>query len=221
MDIAGILESVSKLIWPILAMIVLWKLYPSIRMVIESRGFKIKVGEMEVTVQEASDQLRAQVEDLQKKVSDLRLQIQQQAKPAQVSSGTEAPSRKPIRRILWVDDNPENNAYEIAALRDEGMEIRQVISTDEALGVLLSGRFDADAIISDMGREERGEYHPTAGLMLINAIRKSEIQGPVFIYTNARSAAKYKKRVLAVGGNGITSSPVELFEMIRTWSRMA
>lgn len=221
MDIAAIIESVSKLIWPILVVVILWKLYPSIRTIIESGGFKIKVGEMEVTVQEASDQLRAQVEDLQKKVSDLRLQIQEQAEPVLTPSVAKASERKPIRRILWADDNPENNAYEIAALRDEGVAVRQVVSTDEALGVLLSGRFDADAVISDMGRQERGKYQPTAGLSLLEAARTADVQAPIFVYTSSGSVLKYRDDVLAAGGNGITSSPVELFEMINTWDRAA
>lgn len=217
MDIAAIIDSVSRLLWPVLAVIVLWKLYPSVLKIIESRGFKVKVGEMEVTVQEASDQLRAQVEDLQKKVSELRLQVQQQEEPVLTPSTIGEPIRESIRRILWVDDHPENNAYEIATLRSEGFEVRQAISTDEAVRVLMSGRFDADALISDMGREEGGKYQPVAGLRLIELARESDIQVPIFVYTTSRSTSKYREEVVAASGNGITASPVELFEMINTW----
>jgi CheY-like chemotaxis protein len=134
------------------------------------------------------------------------------------SPQSEKPKRKQINRILWVDDNPENNAYQIANLRSEGFEIRQVLSTDEALGMLLSGRFKADAIISDMGRKERGRFYPTAGLQLIRTARESNIQIPIFVYTTGQSVDKYEYEVEKAGGNGITSSPVELSQMIYTWA---
>lgn len=213
MDVSAILEAVSRLIWPILVAVVLWKLYPSVRMIIENRGFTVKVGEMEITVQEASDQLRAQVEDLQKVVSDLRLQIQQRAEPAARPYVAAPPAEKPIRRLLWVDDNPENNAYEIASLRDR-VEVRQATSTDDALRMLLSGRFDADAVVSDMGRNERGGFQPTAGLALATALREAGIEVPIFFYTSHQSVERYREEVMASGGNGITASPVELLGMI-------
>ena len=213
MDVSAILEAVSRLIWPILVAVVLWKLYPSVRTIIENRGFTIKVGDMEITVQEASDQLRAQVEDLQKVVSDLRLQMQQRAEPEARPYVAAPPAEKPIRRLLWVDDNPENNAYEIASLRDR-VEVRQATSTDDALRMLLSGRFDADAVVSDMGRDEPGGFQPTAGLTLARALREAGIEVPIFFYTSHQSFERYREEVMASGGNGITASPVDLLGMI-------
>jgi CheY-like chemotaxis protein len=221
MEAAAVIEALSKLMWPILVVVVVWKLYPSIRTIIESRSFTIRVGETEITVQEATDQLSAQVEDLQKKVSDLRHQFKQQAEPVLTPTVAKAQGWRPIRRILWVDDNPDNNAYQISYLRDSGIEIRKALSTDGALEILLSGAFDADAVISDMGREERGEYYPTAGLKLIERAREANVRLPIFIHTTSRSASMYQEDVLATGGNGITSSPVELFEMIDTWDATA
>jgi CheY-like chemotaxis protein len=213
-DIAAILEAVSKLAWPILVAVVLLKLYPSVRKIIESRGFTVRFGDMEVSVQEASDQFRAQIEDLQQKVSALRLQVQQQAELVAAAPVARVLERRPIKRILWVDDKPSNNAYEIAKLRDEGLQIVQAVSTNEAMGILLSGRLDPDAIISDMGRREEGQYRPVAGLTLIKAAREAGIQVPIFVYSSTQSASRYRDDVLANGGNGITASPVELFEMI-------
>ena len=76
MDIPKLVESLGGFAWPLIAAIVLWKIFPQIRDVLKSRGFKIKIGEMEVSVQDASEQLRTLIEDLQKKVAELRLHTQ-------------------------------------------------------------------------------------------------------------------------------------------------
>jgi len=214
MDIAATLEAASKLAWPILVAVVLWKLYPSVREIIESRGFTIKMGDMEVTVQEASDQLRTQVEDLQAKVSALRRGVEEPAKALAAPVVLGEPEREPIKRILWVDDNPENNAFEIAKLRDDGLQIAQAASTDEATGILLGGKLDVDAIVSGMRRDERGRNQPEAGLTLIREAREAGIQVPIFIYASPRAVARYRDEILQVGGDGATASPIELFELI-------
>ena len=219
--VATILDALSKLAWPILVAVILWKMYPSIRGIIDSRGFSVKVGEMEVTVQEASDQLRTQVEDLQEKVSALRLQVegQQATKELTLAARPRAPEvPTPIKRVLWVDDNPENNAFEIAKLRDDGLQVVQATSTDEAMGILLSGRLEVDAIISDMGRRERGKNRTEAGLTLIQEVRGANIRVPVFIYASTRAVARYREQIREAGGTGATASPIELFELIRTHS---
>jgi CheY-like chemotaxis protein len=216
--IATILDALSKLAWPILVAVILWKLYPSIRGIIDSRGFTVKVGEMEVTVQEASDQLRTQVEDLQEKVSGLRLQVEgaQAATGLTLAAEPREPEPKPIKRVLWVDDNPENNAFEIAKLRDDDLQVVQATSTDEAMGILLSGRLEVDAIVSDMGRRERGKNQPEAGLTLIQEARGADIQVPIFVYASPRAVARYRDEIREAGGSGATASPIELFELIRT-----
>src|SRR5436190_10278289 len=102
--IGKILDGLSKVSWPLLALIVIWKLYPVLSGIIQSRAFTIKVSDMEISVQEASNQLSKQIQDLQDKVAALERQ------PGPVS--TQLPSS--ALTILWVDDNPSNNAYEIA-----------------------------------------------------------------------------------------------------------
>jgi CheY-like chemotaxis protein len=218
MDIAATLEAASKLAWPILAAVVLWRLYPSIRKIIESRGFTVKIGEMEVTVQEASDQLRTQVEDLQEKVSALRQQMEGQAQPVAATALLGEPAEvQPIERILWVDDNPEDNAYEIAKLRNDGYQIVQAVSTDSAMHVLLSGRLGVDAVISDMGRHEGGQHQPRAGLNFIKEAREAGVQVPIFIYASPGAIERNQEELLDAGGNGATSSALELFELIRSY----
>ncbi len=211
-EVPEIVEALSKLAWPVLAAVVIWKFYPGIRKIIDSRGFTVKIGEMEVTVQQASDQIRSQIEDLQRAVST-------QPRSAELSRGEHAPATPAspggVHRILWVDDNPTNNAYEIAKLKSDGFDVSQALSSAAALEILQGGDLEVDAIISDMGRQEGGLYDPDAGLKFIEQARKAGITTPIFVYTTARHAARTRDRVTKAGGNGTTKSALELFEMIQ------
>jgi PleD family two-component response regulator len=53
-------------------------------------------------------------------------------------------------KLLWVDDNPNNNIYLRQSLEALGISIELAISTDEALSRLSFEHFDT--IISDMAR---------------------------------------------------------------------
>jgi len=232
-NLAAVLEGISKVAWPLLAIYVLWLFYPAVARVIESRGFKVKVGEMEVTVQDVSDQLSNQVADLQKKVEELRRQLGQvhapdaappaalpeaalpAAVPTPAQTRTEPPAipfAPPPRRILWVDDVPANVAFQVARLRTEGIEVVEAKTTEEALRE--ASRLPFALVITDMGRNEGGSFHARAGLELISALRAAGSRLPVYVFSSARYLERYREDVLRSEGNGATSSPVELFEMI-------
>ena len=222
MNVPALLEAIGSIAWPIIAALVLWRLFPLIKDITKSRGFTIKVGDMEVTVQEASEKVRLQIEDLQKKVSELRAMPaaaefgrsvftkEFQAQKAAVTKEHPAPT---AAHVLWVDDNPENNAFEIARLRDDGVAVSEATSTKDALATLTAGAPIA-AVITDLGRREHGSYRSRAGLDLIRAVRAAGMQTPVFVYTSPGAAPKIKDEVLAAGGSGATGSPVELFEFL-------
>jgi CheY-like chemotaxis protein len=226
---ADILKAVADLAWPLLVTVLVWRLYPAIKRVLEARGFTLKVGGMEVTVQEVSDKLRLDVEDLQRKVSDLRAALDTQA-TALPAGGPAAPERQAVptapaperprpRRILWVDDQPSNNAFEIERLRQEGVDVVTVTSTSDAMRRIVAAPDAFALVISDMGRREDGAYRAKAGLMLIRAIREAGIDRkmlPVIVYSSAKYAERNRADVIAADGNGVTASPVELFEMIHS-----
>jgi CheY-like chemotaxis protein len=240
-NLAAVLEGISKVAWPLLAIYVLWLFYPAVMRVIESRGFKVKVGEMEVTVQDVSDQLANQVADLQKKVEELRRQLGQvrasdaappavspqwppaalpeAAPPAVVPTPAQPGIEPPAvpfapapRRILWVDDVPANVAFQVARLRTEGIEVVEAKTTEEALRE--ASHLPFALVITDMGRSESGSFHARAGLELISALRAAGSRLPVYVFSSARYLERYREDVLRSEGNGATSSPVELFEMI-------
>jgi CheY-like chemotaxis protein len=216
MDIPKLLDAISHLAWPVLATVVLWRIFPTIVSLVKSRGIKIKIGEMEVSVQEASEQLRLQIDDLQKKVAELRSAPMTSPAPP-IAAPRSAPPAIPLNRpprVLWTDDNPTNNALEIARLRDAGVEVSEANTTEEAAR-MLSGGARFDAVITDMGRRTKGGYRAQAGLELIRAVRSAGINTPIFVYTTAKVAESMRDEVVAAGGNGCTVSAVELFELLR------
>lgn len=111
------------------------------------------------------------------------------------------------KHILWVDDRPDNNAYERRAFESMGIKFTLALSTREALDILSKKRFGA--IISDMGRKEG----PREGYALLDTIRTNGDRTPFFIYA-ASNAPKHKREAAEHGGQGSTNSPQELFAMV-------
>ncbi|MEV4158085.1 response regulator [Nocardia salmonicida] len=120
-----------------------------------------------------------------------------------------APGAKAAGRILWVDDKPANNATVRRAFTAAGYNFILALSTEVALDYLEKMEFAA--ILSDMSRPEGDE----AGLHLLREIRSRKITAPFFVYTSMHGL-KHRDRVLAEGGQGVTSDPDSLFESVTT-----
>lgn len=118
-----------------------------------------------------------------------------------------------LRRILWVNNQTASNPWILDQLQNMGVEIVPALSTAEAMQLVTSNPLPFDAVISNMGRTEEGEYRAKAGISLIEAMREAGINLPIFVYTSARVTAT--NEVIAAGGNGVTDSAVELFELLR------
>lgn len=209
---ALLIKSLVALTWPVILAVLLWKLFPEVKRLVVSRAFTIKVAGMEISVQDATEQIRIQLDDLQKQVIALR------------SGSTEAPSEIPegvmvkedgviSKRLLWVDDRPKNIALEIAQLQDRGFEVVQSQSTQDAMRLLNSSRSFA-AVISDMGRMEDDAYRAQAGIVLLTAIRRAGYKMPFLVYSAKRYVARNREEVIAAGGDGASASAVELFEWV-------
>src|SRR4051812_46331240 len=155
---SDIILLLTGIAWPVLIGVIIWRLTPNIKQIMDSRGFTVKaggaeitVGDNQITVQQASDQIHNRVEDLREQLSALKAQVADgNGTPSPIADGV--PN---LRSVLWVDDHPENNAYESKALTDKGVEVIQVKSTAEALTSVRTHR-PFDAVISDMGRTEDG-----------------------------------------------------------------
>ncbi|SBT06229.1 conserved hypothetical protein [Candidatus Accumulibacter aalborgensis] len=124
---------------------------------------------------------------------------------------SEAASRELVdlwhNKILWVDDRPENNAFERQAFEAMGLEFTLALSTHEALHVLATRKFAA--IISDMGRKEG----PREGYALLEAVRAVDQATPFFIYAGSR-AAQHQREAALRGAQGTTNIADELVEMV-------
>jgi CheY-like chemotaxis protein len=207
---ARVINALSGLAWPLIVGLVLWRLFPTIKKIATSRGFTVKVGQTELTVQEVSEKLLMTTADIQGRL-------------ASITSGSDGSAevqetlpRQLLERILWVDDIPANNAYEVAQLETLGVNVTQVTSTDEALAAMTRSRARFDAVISDMGRREEHDYNPDAGLDLIHQLRGKGVDysGPIFVYASRRALGR-RDEIIDAGGNGTTASPTELFALLR------
>ncbi|CAL2060682.1 MULTISPECIES: response regulator [Streptomyces] len=197
-DATELIKALTGLAWPLMAGVALWRLFPLIKEIVRSRGFTIKVGEAELSVQEVSESLIRTTADLQGRLASVR---------APAASRT-------LDSVLWVDDRPENNATEVAQLRALGVEVTLAKSTDEALRALARPNRPFDAVISDMSRRERTRPNRTAGLDLIRELRAQDDPIPVFIYATAR-ALTLREEITNAGGTAVVGSSTELFELLR------
>jgi CheY-like chemotaxis protein len=111
------------------------------------------------------------------------------------------------KQILWVDDRPDNNAYERRALESMGLGFTLALSTRDALEILSKKRFAA--IISDMARKEG----PKEGYALLDAVRATDKQTPFFIYAGS-NAPEHRREAGARGAQGSTNEAQELFDMV-------
>jgi CheY-like chemotaxis protein len=212
-----VLKVIIPLAWPLLIAVLLWHLLPTIKKVIDSRAFTLKFAGIEVTTQEATDQIKAQLQDLKDQVLALRKIASEPAEgvSAPIAEEVSAPIVDTApRSILWVDDRPSNNAIEISQLEERGYKVITALSTNEAMATLARER--VGVIISDMGRREEGRYVAQAWLVLLRAARASGYKQPFIIYTSSRYAEKNDTEVKASGGDGATASPVKLLEWIES-----
>jgi CheY-like chemotaxis protein len=114
-------------------------------------------------------------------------------------------SRLQRAKILWVDDNPENNFNEIKMLHQLRSDVETAKSTDEALA-LIAEKKDVDIVLSDL---KRGD-DPTAGLSMLETLRRSHPSLPVIFYVGEFDPG----RGLPPFAFGLTNRPDELLHLI-------
>jgi CheY-like chemotaxis protein len=230
MTAATIIEAIGSLLWPLLVAVLLFRILPHVpgvvadlRRALRTRAFTVKVGGVELTVEEATEQLRRQVTDLQTHMA-IQLAERDRAVPPPPPAPGSAPGAAPGEAagppapgrptILWVDDQPDDHALELAKLRDDGVEVLLARSTAEALDVL-SLRRGVHAVVTDLGRSEDGEFRTHAGLALLRQLKEAEHDQPVLVYTEAARAELDRSDALDAGAALVTASPVELLAALR------
>jgi CheY-like chemotaxis protein len=232
---AEALSAIADLIWPLLVLVLLTYLYlrrkdwgPDAKELLRTRslraslgGIAFEVGGQPVSAQQVVDDQRQQTEQLRKELSLLSAHVaalEEAAPPAADADLESAPPEESTltRRVLWVDDRPSNNAYEIAALKDRGVKVELATSTNEALRrVERDSAFDA--IVTDMRRDEQGETRETAGLTLLRELRELKGRGvdiPVVVYASQAAVNQHRSEALALGAVGVTATPTALLELL-------
>ena len=214
-ELAKLLGAITALLWPIIVAVVAWKLLPNVQAVLQSRNFSIEVAGLKISAQDFSKAVQNQIEDLQQKVTELRATVptSQPQSPAPIGAVVQASLPPSMRRVLWVDDNPANNAFEIARIKAKSVEIVEARSTAEALR-LLPGNPPFGVVISDMGRREDGRFNASAGFDLASQIRATGSNVPIIFFTTRAQVERIAAEANQAGA-GVTNSPVELFEMLR------
>lgn len=231
-DFAKLCAALASLAWPVLLAVLLFKLYAPVRQLVESasgRKFTLKVAGNELSMEEASEQQRKSIDDLQFKLADMERQLAGASAPvlpgpsisvmppvgrrapaAAAVPGAAAPAPT-VRRILWVDDNPKNNSYLVASLQERGVRVDQVRSTAEALARLDQQPYEPyDLVISDMVRPEGAE----AGIDLTRSLKARTPPVPVYIFCGAVAAHRLRDEALAAGAAAITSSGTSLLSAL-------
>jgi CheY-like chemotaxis protein len=213
--VAEILKAVASLLWPVLAVVVLIIFRDDIKPIIESarsRRFSVKVGEMELSMEELSKQQSELIKDLQTQVAELQ-------KPAEKDKGRSKketePSQPitPTHSILWVDDFPKNNAVLIQNLQEFGIDVATATTTEDALGLIRAVKYDK--IVTDMTHPVNGKVETTAGLDLAKIIRGMNLQMPFYIYTSPAKAEKLFDAAQEAGANQITGSATILLALLK------
>lgn len=209
-EASTLIEALTGLAWPLFASVVVWRLFPLIKVLVGRGNFTVRVGDTELTVQQFSDKLVETTADIQQRLTA----VSAGDGPEEASEQTERRPSGLLRRVLWVDDQPANNAYEAAQLQSLGVEVVHATSTQEGVRALHRARPPFDAVISDMGRSEPAGYNTDAGLDLIREVRAFDGTTPVFVYASARTLERADE-ITAAGGGGVAWSPVKLFDLLR------
>jgi len=111
-------------------------------------------------------------------------------------------------RVLWVDDEPDNNLFETIALEKLGKFVTKATSTEAALDYL--ERMDFTILITDLGRH--GD--PDAGLNLIRNLRAHGQRLPIVIYTV--DASPMREIALAAGADAVVDLPGPLIREVES-----
>ncbi len=237
-NVSQLIDSLAKILWPIIVVFILFSFRKNIQALIksgESRKFSVKIGDMEVSMDELSKQQGDMIKDLQARINSMQKEMELIKQPVAKDAGQPDPPEAgeagpdvgamafgigvdtdpfddDISSILWVDDNPINNAFLIDSLKYQGVQVTNALSTQEGLEHFNRGSFDC--IITDLSRKEGGLIaNKQAGFELIRAIREQNQEIPIYIYT-AKVDESLRQKARGAGATGLTSSPSELLQML-------
>jgi CheY-like chemotaxis protein len=104
-------------------------------------------------------------------------------------------------RLLWIDENPLNNATETQLLKRLGISVDRAKTDADAERALASGAYDI--VLSSMTRGGNAE----AGITFLPKVLANDLSLPLIFYVG-------KKRPIPEGAFGLTIRPDELINLI-------
>jgi CheY-like chemotaxis protein len=210
-----ILKATASLLWPLIVIVILLVFRRQVSDLIEtarSRKLTVKVGEMELSMEEYNKQQGELIKDLQNQVAAMQ-KSQTQSNPSWAAASAPIAARPSTRSILWVDDHPRNNAVLIQNLMEAGIPVTTAVTSKEALGKLRTQTFDK--VVTDMSHPENGVPNLTAGIELVKAVRVMDEDLPIYIYTSPEKAEKLFVDAQEAGANQITGPATILMALLK------
>jgi CheY-like chemotaxis protein len=211
--LSAVASLIGVLVWPTVLIFVFLRLEPQLRKLINGdKDIQIKAAGFEASFTRPQLEAAAALGAASAQKSEAG--NNEPATPAEVADTLaraipDVQTRKKLgsSHVLWVDDRPDNNSYERAALEALGVSFDLSLSTDDALKKVQASPYDL--IISDMGRPPDTQ----AGYTLLDSLRRSGNQTPFVIYAGSRQPA-----LVALarehGALGCTNVPAELISLV-------
>lgn len=206
----ALISSIAQILWPVVVLLGLSvfarPLAGLIRSGSDREDVTIELGGQRVTFGKFREQQNEATNDLRRQLDELQRQVKGAPEP---EMRADAP-----RSVLWVDDQPENNALFIDQLQTDGVTVDVARATAEGMERL--GRRSYGAVITDMGRSEGGEHRPDAGLDLVRRVRATGDTTPVLVFTSPRAVRDRGQEARDAGAQDITSSGTGLLAFLRS-----
>lgn len=127
-------------------------------------------------------------------------------------------------RVLWVDDLPNNNRFETAALAKLQIQVVAVQTTDEAMATVAASTEPFDLVISDWSRPEPLAGATGAAVLLLRRLRAVGQTMPVICYHGGFPSEMRQQRLdllMREGAFGETVLADELLAMVASALRAA
>jgi CheY-like chemotaxis protein len=218
-------KALPGILWAALAAVVFLSAKDKIYGLLNRQTLTIKVAGFELSVADAAQALGVSVSDLQKRLSDLEIKVGHISDGDSLALGRLSISglvadvqpagtvdQTPARfSILWVDDNPSNNAFFIERFRSDGIDVETVLTTKQAMSLFPS--LAPNLVITDLGRREDGISNAFAGLALVKQLRAIDQATPIVVFAGPRGIQN-RDKLIAAGATAVFQSGVELQSLV-------
>jgi len=187
-----------ELLWFCLAVIAMIIFYKPLTQLLLSLS-NLKMGTVELSfVQKAMDSAL----ELAKKSPQWNVSVSKEDKAIILARAKRNRAMIEGKKVLWVDDSPQNNINEIRMFRQLNIDVVSARSTPEALEMLSQDKFDV--IFSDMARSSN-----TSGIEMLAKLKTTTHKLPVIFYVGILNPDKGTPP----GAFGLTNRPDELLHL--------